>query len=56
MIEVKTSLGSVTDITVFSNFVAKEESSSMIQFEIAIADSITSVITLVDGERTNFDD
>ena len=55
MIEVKTSLGSVANATVFSSCVAKEKSSSTVQFEIETADNITSVITLVDGERANFD-
>ena len=56
MIEVKTSLGSVANATVFSACVAKEESSSTVQFEIEIVDNITSVITLVDGEKVNFDE
>ena len=36
MIEVKTSLGSVADATVFSACVAKEKSSSTVQFEISL--------------------
>ena len=56
MIEVKTSLGTVADATVFSACVAKEKSSSTVQFEIETIDNITSVITLVDGERANFDE
>ena len=56
MIEVKTSLGTVADATVFSACVAKEKSSSTVQFEIETVENITSVITLVDGERANFDE
>ena len=56
MIEVKTSLGSVANATVFSACVAKEKCSSTVQFEIETVDNITSVITLVDGERANFDE
>ena len=56
MIEVKTSLGTVADATVFSACVAKEKDSSTVQFELETVDNITSVITLVDGERINFDE
>ena len=55
MIKVKTSLGSVGNATVFSACVAKEKSSNTVQFEIETVENITSVITLVDGERINFD-
>ena len=56
MIEVETSLGSVANATVFSACVAKEESSSTVQFEIETVDNITSVITLINGERIDFDE
>ena len=56
MIEVKTSLGSVADATVFSACVAKEESSSTVQFEIETVDNITSMITIIDGKRINLDE
>ena len=56
MIEVKDSMGSDADATVFSACVAKEESSSTVQFEIETVDNITSVITFIDGDRINFDE
>ena len=56
MIEVNNSMGSAAEATVFSACIAKEENSSTVQFEIEIVDNITSVITLIDGERINFDE
>ena len=53
MVEVKTSSGRVGEATVFSACVAKEKSSSTVQFEL---DNITSLIAFVDGERISFDD
>ena len=50
MIEVKDLMGSVAEATVFSACVAKEESSSTVQFEIETVDDITSMITIIDGE------
>ena len=53
MIEVNTSSGRVGEATVFSACVAKEKSSSTVQFEL---DNITSLIAFVDGERISFDE
>ena len=53
MIEVNTSSGTVGEATVFSACVAKEKSSSTVQFEL---DNITSLNAFVDGERISFDE
>ena len=54
MVEVKNLMGVVADATVFSAFVAKDELSSTVQFEIRTVNNVTVVITLIDGEETNF--
>ena len=53
MIEVNTSSGMVGEATVFSACVAKEKSSSTVQFELG---NNTSLIAFVNGERISFDE